>query len=215
MVNFLELFSGSCKVSAEAERRGYDVRNLDISNINSPTYCCDILDWDYKKDLGDWKPDIIWASPDCRSWSLASNCRHRTDSKHGLEPKTQIGRNGNAMVLKTLEIIDHFKPKYFFIENPRCLLRHFPPMKDLPYRNTVYYGNWDYPMCKATDIFSNIKLPDEKRPSKDLFEYAPNGNNKVINKTYSKKKNERSLIPIKLISFILDQLTPSYPNYNI
>jgi hypothetical protein len=199
-MKLLELFSGSCTVSEEAKRRGYEVRNLDICSKNNPTYCCDIITWNYKEDLKDWKPDVIWASPDCRSWSIAQH-KHR---KSNLIPLTQVALDGEAMVLKTLEIIEWLNPSYYFLENPRGYLRKFPPMKDISFRNTVFYGNYDYPMCKPTDIFSNIELPIEKIPNKSNFDYMPNS--KSHNRYFENNKKTRALIPTKLISSILDQI---------
>jgi site-specific DNA-cytosine methylase len=186
-------------VSTEAKKRGCDVRNLDI--IGDPTYKEDILKWDYKEALKDWKPDIIWASPDCRSWCVAQHGIHR---KPDLIPLTDVARKGNEMILKTLEIIEHCQARHWFIENPRGHLRHFEPMKKLPYRNTVYYGNWDYPACKPTDIWSNIQLAAEKPPSKSLFDYVPNS--KSHNRYLDNNKSKRNLIPQKLIEHILDQV---------
>ncbi len=194
-MKFLELFSGSATVSAEAQKRGYDIRTLDICPKNNPIYCIDICEWDYKEALKDWRPDIIWASPDCRSWSIACH-KHRT-LKDGLKPKTDIAIKGEEMIHKTLEIIKWCKPKVYIIENPRGRLRHFPPMLDIPFHTTVYYSNYGHPIHKPTDLWSNKKLHLlTSKPHIDTIRW----------RNWVKDPLKRATIPQKLIDHILDQI---------
>ena len=44
----LELFKGTGSVGGVCEELGYDVVSLDINARYNATYCCDILDFDYK-----------------------------------------------------------------------------------------------------------------------------------------------------------------------
>jgi hypothetical protein len=53
-----------------------------------------------------------------------------------------------------LEIIEHYKPKYFFIENPRGLLRKMDFMQKLP-RRTISYCQYGDSRMKPTDIWTN------------------------------------------------------------
>ena len=72
----LELFCGSKSFSKIFEKNKYETITIDIDNKHNPTICKDILEWDYKI----YPPkyfDVIWASPDCRSWSIATH-KHRT-----------------------------------------------------------------------------------------------------------------------------------------
>jgi len=134
----LELFCGTKSFSKEAKLKGYETTTLDIDKQHNPTICVDILTWDYKQFPKGYF-NVIWASPDCTSWSIACH-KHRTISS--MSPKTHIAVLGEKLIHKTLEIIKYFKPKYWFIENPRGRLRHFKPMKELEYRTTIYYGNY-------------------------------------------------------------------------
>ena len=72
----------------------------------------------------------------------------------GHTPKTETAKLGIELVKKTLEIINYFDPKYFFIENPRGLLRKMPFMNDIP-RTTVWYCQYGDDRAKPTDIWSN------------------------------------------------------------
>ena len=92
-------------------------------------YKVDIFDFDPSKVP--FKPDIIWASPPCTAFSVASCWLHwNIDDKDPTKrnPATKKALLGIAMVKKTLEIINYFKPKYWFIENPRGMLRSRPFM---------------------------------------------------------------------------------------
>ena len=69
-------------------------------------------------------------------------------------PKNSKACINQAFVLKTLELIDELKPKYWFIENPVGLLRKFKFMKKLP-RKTVTYCQYGTDYMKPTDIWTN------------------------------------------------------------
>ena len=102
-MNFLELFSGSGSVGTIAKSLGFNVISLDLKNADINT---DILERDYKQfDRNHF--DFIWSSPPCTEYSIA---------------KTRGIRNieyANSIVLKTIEIIKYFNPKYFVIEDPQ------------------------------------------------------------------------------------------------
>ena len=189
-MRLLELFSGSGHISNHFRKRGYETITLDLytpADIQQ-----DILTWDYKAYNKDYF-DFIWASPDCVSWSVATT-KHRT-LKEGLTPKTETAILGERLILKTLEIIKYFNPKYYVIENPRGKLRHFPPMLEIPYRTTSFYINYDFPTHKPTDLWSNIYLWEKERPCKKSL---------IIWEKY--KKSKRSLIPNRLIQKIYNQI---------
>ena len=60
---------------------------------------------------------------------------------------------------KVLKIIEQRKPTWFFIENPRGLLRKMPFMRDLM-RHTVTYCQYGDTRMKPTDIWTNAPLVD-------------------------------------------------------
>ena len=102
-MNLLELFSGTKSVGTIAKSLGFNVISLDLKNADINT---DILEWDYTQ-FDRHHFDFIWGSPPCTEYSVA---------------KTRGIRNieyANNIVLKTIEIIKYFNPKYFVIENPQ------------------------------------------------------------------------------------------------
>ena len=142
----LELFSGTGSIGKVARSYGFEVLSLDL--IMDADIKADILTWDYKQ----FPPNYFYyihASPPCVEYSRALTTRPRK-----LE-------SANAIVLKTLEIIHYFKPKYFTMENPQTgLLKEQPFMIDIPY-NDVDYCKYGMPYRKRTRIWNNI---DEWHP---------------------------------------------------
>ena len=61
----LELFCGTKSFTKIAEKHGHTTTTLDILPNFNPTYCCDIMEWNYK-ELPVGYFDIIWASPNCK-----------------------------------------------------------------------------------------------------------------------------------------------------
>ena len=150
-MNILELFAGTASFSRVAEFYGHDTFTID----NDPIFKCDrtmdIMDFPINDILCDI--DILWASPPCTSFSQAGVWKHWDYFK----PKTDFAVQSLELIRKTIEIIREMKPKYWFIENPRSILRKFPEMKELPYRVEVCYCRYGEFRMKPTDIWTNLE----------------------------------------------------------
>tara|TARA_R100000805_G_C3606141_1_gene106598 strand:- start:787 stop:1416 length:630 start_codon:yes stop_codon:yes gene_type:complete len=202
----LELFAGSRSIGKAAESLGYEVYSSDLNDFEGIDYTIDILDFDITKVP--FKPDIIWASPPCASYSMAGCFHHRKPNK----PLSEFALKSDKMVIKTLNIIKQLKPKYWFIENPRALLRKQTFMQGLP-RTTVWYCKYGHKTAKITDIWSNnirsLFNPDGWQPRAECFvgntkchhEAAPRGSS--TGTLGLKNKYERSKIPNDLCLEIL------------
>ncbi len=151
-MNVLELFAGSRSVGKQAEKLGMNVFSSDLIEFEGIHYPVSILDFDVSKVP--FQPDVIWASPPCTSLSVASIGHHWTGGKGAYIPKSEGAKLGLKLVEKTLEIINHFQPTYWFIENPRGVLRKMEMMKKLK-RNTVTYCQYGDERMKPTDIWTN------------------------------------------------------------
>lgn len=148
----LELFAGSRSIGKVADRLAFDVYSSDIEQFGGIDYVTDILQFDVTKIP--FKPDIIWASCPCTAFSVAAIGKNWTKVGDVYIHKNPRAELGLKLVQKTLEIIEHFNPTYFFIENPRGMLRKMPIMADFP-RYGVTYCQYGDTRMKPTDIWTN------------------------------------------------------------
>ena len=139
-MKLLEMFSGTGSVGKVAKDFGYNVVSLDLKGALINT---DILDWNYK-DYEKGHFDFIWASPPCIEYSMAKTIGVRKIEE------------ANRIVLKTIEIIKYFEPKYWFIENPQTrLLKKQEFMNEFDF-NDVDYCKYGMPYRKRTRLWNNL-----------------------------------------------------------
>ena len=151
----LELFAGSRSVGKIAEQLGMEVFSSDLIEFDGIHYPISILDFDVTKVP--FQPDVIWASPPCTGFSVAAIGHHWSGGKGAYIPKTETAKLGIELVRKTLEIINHFQPTYWFMENPRGVLRKLDVVKGLK-KNSVTYCQYGDERMKPTDIWTNSDL---------------------------------------------------------
>ena len=141
-MRLLELFSGTGSVRKAVGTRFNEIVSIDILQKFKPTEVTNILDWDYRKyPTGHF--DVIWASPPCTQYSKA-----KTQGMRDIE-------GANAIVKRTLEIIEYFKPRLWFMENPQTgLLKKQDVVKDIPFYD-VDYCQYGMLYRKRTRIWTN------------------------------------------------------------
>lgn len=155
----LELFSGSKSFANAARSQGLDAFTVDIVAEYNPDLVANISSL-ATVDIP-MKPDIIWASPPCQTFSVASISTHWTGGHRAYTPKTQKAKDAIQLIQKTLNLIAELKPKYWYIENPRGVLRKIiPQMLDHTLGNfwiqrTVTYCRYGDSRMKPTDIWTN------------------------------------------------------------
>lgn len=174
-----------------------------FDNINMYADIGTITADDILREFG--KPDVIWASPDCTTYSIAAISHHRRKEEDGnLAPVSDYAKFCDTVNQHTLELIRELNPKYWFIENPRGGLRKMRFMKDLP-RYTVTYCQYGDTRMKPTDIFTNHPNPRFKPPCHNgdpCHVAAPRG---AKTGTQGLKGHiERSVIPDFLCDHIVD-----------
>jgi len=169
-MKILELFSGTGSFSKVAKARGHRVITVDNDPQHKPDICIDILK--LKAEDIPFKPDIIWASPPCTTFSVAS-IRHYWKEGYPKNAKSFIGL---AIVSKTIELIKELNPQFFIIENPRGMLRKQKLMEDLE-KDTVTYCQYGAKVQKPTDLWNNLnhKFRDMCKPGSPCHEPASRG----------------------------------------
>ncbi len=201
----LELFAGSCSFSNVAATYGFETYTTDHKQYDTKiNQIVDIFNFNINKVP--FKPDIIWASPPCTTFSIASCSKHWTapDASGNREPKTKEAETGLLMLEQTLWIIFNLQPKYYFIENPRGLMRKMPQVQYLP-RYTVAYCKYGDKRMKPTDIWTN--LPFDAKMCKNgnpCHEAAPRGSKTGTQGL--KNNHERSKIPYLLSREIIETI---------
>ena len=139
-----DLFSGTGSVSNELARLCFKVISLDNDARCQPTILCDIMAWDYRAAFKPGHFDVIFASPPCVEYSQAKTTAPRDLDK------------ANALVQKTLEIIQYFQPRLWFLENPRHgLLKAQSFMDGLPFVDVDYCRFVDWGYQKPTRIWGS------------------------------------------------------------
>ena len=205
-MKILELFAGERSIGKAFEELGHEVFsidwNKDFKNIDWYADIGAITKQDIIERFG--KPDIIWASPDCTSYSVAAIYHHRRRNELGsLEPISEYAKFCDAVNCHVLDLIKELDPKYYFIENPRGGLRKMTFMQELP-RYTVTYCQYGDTRMKPTDIWTNHPNPMFKPACKNgdpCHEPAPRGSRTG---TQGRKGSTiRSLIPEELCRHIV------------
>ena len=202
----LELFAGTRSIGKSFEEKGHEVFSVewDRSFENIDLYK-DIYELQAKEILDKFgKPDVIWASPDCSSYSIAAISHHRKREENGnLAPVSEYAKFCDRVNQHTLNLIMTLSPKYWFIENPRGGMRKMDFMHGLP-RYTVTYCQYGDTRMKPTDIWTNHPDPKFKPMCKNgdpCHEKAPRGSRTGTQGLNGSK--ERSVIPVELCRHIV------------
>ena len=207
-MKILELFAGTRSIGKAFEARGHEVFsvewNKDFENISLYADIGTLTVKDIIKLCGG-VPDVIWASPDCTSYSIAAISHHRKQEESGnLAPVSEYAKFCDKVNKHTLDLIQDLKPKFYFIENPRGGMRKMDFMKGL-YRYTVTYCQYGDTRMKPTDIWTNHPNPKFKPMCKNgdkCHEKAPRGSKTGTQGL--KGSVDRSKIPQQLCEHIVD-----------
>ena len=206
LIKVLELFAGTKSVSNAFKERGHEVFTVDWDEEFDVNLHADISELTAQEIIEKFgRPDVIWASPDCTSYSVAAISHHRRrDSNGNLEPVTEYAKFCDETNKHVLELIKELKPKYYFIENPRGGMRKMDFMKNIP-RYTVTYCQYGERRQKPTDIWTNHPNPMFKPPCKSwspCHDAAPRGSRTGTQGILGAK--DRAKIPQQLCRHIVD-----------
>mgnify|MGYP003671950524 FL=1 len=214
-MKILELFCGS-KSFTNYMKTHYicDTITLDIDENCNPDILIDILEWDYTQQE---PPDILWCSPDCRSFSNQAYGGYIPQRRHSdMKPLTASAELGDKLLHTTIDIINYFMDKnpnmVWLMENPRGTMYRSPILARTEYyQNKTRYCDYGDNRTKRTDIFSNKKLRLKNTKNAKGTQYTCNGLTRegVYKKGcggWNGKGIDKGKVPPELLKEILQQI---------
>jgi len=207
LTKVLELFAGSRSFTRVAQSPKYEFSTYctDVENFPNIDQVCNIFDFNLNDCIKALRgvPDLIWASPPCTTFSVASFGHHWHPER---KPKTEQAKNGIKIIEKTVQLINFIKnlnPNVkYIIENPRGMLRK---LDLIPFeRYTVTYCQYGDRRMKPTDIWTNINwIPRKMCKNGDLCHVsAPRGSRTGTQGL--KNQYERSKVPYQLCNELIE-----------
>ena len=178
LLKTIEIFAGSCSFSKVAKELGHDTFTTDYEEVDGQDLVADIQQLE-ATDFPYCHPDILWASPPCEGFSVASISANWTGGHQAYIPKSDTARQSINLVNHTLRLIEELQPKYYFIENPRGVLKKLDLLKHVPFMHTIWYCKYGDDRAKPTNIWTNAEWWTP-RPVCKNHKYDKEGN--IINR---------------------------------
>ncbi len=213
-MNVLELYAGSRSFGKTCEKYGMNVFSIDWTNYDNIDLQIDIekLTMDHVPFI----PDVIWASPDCTTYSIAGVSHHRKGQIAQSDYAKKCDRTNEKMWNLIFDYLKLNNQMKYFVENPRGMMRKMNFVKHSE-RACVWYCRYNHKFAKPTDIFTNhlktIFNPNGWSPRPRCFngnknchhESSPRGSINGINgitETYEKSKIPDELCDEIILSVI-------------
>ena len=171
-----------------------------------PDIVADVLSWNYR-GLPQGHFDVVFAAPPCTEYSQAMTGRPRNLEK------------ADAIVRRTLEIIQYLKPKQWFLENPdtgllktRGILNHLPSVRV----DYCQFSPWGW--MKQTRVWGTVEgLPNvvcDGRTCSNMTlqssaeDQAPRRKHRVLLEGGVVPLVEKYKIPEKLVEYLMRWRSP-------
>lgn len=207
----IELFCGTKSFSKSASELGHTTFTVDRESWCGADLTVNIAELDYESLP--CPADMLWASPPCTSFSVASIGHHWKIEEGVYTPQTEECAVGLFLLEKTISIIADLRPKMWFIENPRGMMRKiidpiFARYMLASVRHTVTYCQYGDTRMKPTDIWTNCLWWNPKPACKNgspCHTPAPRGSRTGTQGI--KGNRDRSVVPAKLFEEIFGQCT--------
>lgn len=198
-----EFFAGSRSFGKVADELGIETFSIDWKPYEDIHYVGDVQDM--KAEDVPFVPNIVWASPDCTTYTLAAISTHR----NGTEPKTDYAAKCDEVNQHFISLVDgwlELNPDLlFYFENPRGMLGKMDWMQRF-IKRTIWYCQYGDERAKPTHIFTNDRLWNP-RPEcwngNKFCHHAPAPRGAKTGTQGRKGSYERSRVPEQLIREIL------------
>lgn len=192
-----DFFAGTGSSTQAFKDAGHTVISFELDKSFKATENVNVLDLKASDLLTRYgRPDFVWASPPCTTFSVASIGRHWNPDK---TPKTEAASQAIKLVKHTLALIQKLNPTIgWLMENPRGMLRTLPAVKDI-HRYTITYCQYGDTRMKPTDLWGNVPHWKPRQACKngmDCHQAAPRGARTGTQGIKGAK--ERSRIPYEL-----------------
>ena len=206
----LDLFCGTKSAARVLESHGFQVETVDSDPKRDPSHCVDVMSWDYRAVYPPGHFDIVVAAPPCTEYSVALN-----------GGRARCLEEADAIVRKTLEIIEYLQPKRWWLETPRTgLLARRDFMSQYPFVDCDHCQFEDTGYQKPTRFFGSSHLAelapvlcDFKTclglvfPEKGSSRAMPHHRNRMGGNGGSAKKEVAYHIPSAMVEYVTG-LTP-------
>lgn len=198
MKSVLSLFDYSGNWSDPWRLAGWKVYQIDIKHGQ------DILtiDLDKYEDV-----DVILAAPPCTDFSLSGAQYWKQKDSDGTTKQSEL------LIIKTLEIIAHYNPRIWAIENPvGRLSKLFPMLGEAWYFNPYEYAGWsDIPIeeayTKRTGLWGQFNIPTKKpvqpiRGNAPIMQYGGNSKHTKEMRSITPQGFSRAFCDANLSGFV-------------
>ena len=161
-MKILELFAWSRSIWKVADELWYKTFSTDLYEYEKIDYQVNILE--FNTDKIPFIPDIIWASPPCTTFSVASMWHHWTWWIWKYKPATKECKLWLKILEKTIKLIAYYQKLnpnlIWYIENPMWVMRKvidelFEKYWVIRKREHVWYCQYLFNIAKPTDIWTN------------------------------------------------------------
>ena len=203
-----DFFSGTGSSTQAFVDANHTVISFELDKSFEATEHCNIFDLTAKDLIVKYgKPDFVWASPPCTSFSVASISHHWINGGFNPEPRTEQAKISQELVKHTLNLIKELNPTYgWLMENPRGMLRKLPVVQGYPMR-TITYCTYGDKRMKPTDLWGIVNGWVNREPCKNgqgCHEAAPRGSRTGTQGLKGAK--DRSRVPYALGKEIIDAI---------
>lgn len=199
-----DFFAGTGSSTRAFEDAGHTVISFELNPKQKATENVNILDLTAEGLIAKYgRPDFIWASPPCTTFSVASCYKYWEQTPNGAVPKHPAVYEALNVVRHTLQLIADLNPtKGWIMENPRGMLRKQDVVKDVP-RHTITYCQYGDFRMKPTDLWGVVpgwKPRPMCKNGQPCHEGAPAG---TATGSTRLSKVARSMVPYELSLEIL------------